>query len=59
MVNLSNVFKKAKAELDKVIFPTKMQVRQASIAVVLVVTVITIFLALVDMIMSAIVKSTI
>jgi len=59
MVNLSNVFKKAKAELDKVIFPTKMQVRQASIAVVLVVTVITIFLALVDMIMSTIVSSTI
>jgi preprotein translocase subunit SecE len=56
---LKEFFKDAKVELDKVIFPTKIQVRQAFVAVILVVTVISIFLALVDMLMSAIVSSTI
>jgi len=59
MEKLTRFFKDAKTELDKVIFPTKIQVRQAFVAVVLVVTVISIFLALVDMLMSAIVSSTI
>jgi len=59
MEKITKFFKNAKVELDKVIFPTKIQVRQAFIAVVLVVTVISIFLALVDMLMSAIVSSTI
>ncbi|NKQ41737.1 MAG: preprotein translocase subunit SecE [Sulfurovum sp.] len=59
MGKLTKLFKNAKIELDKVIFPTKVQVRQAFIAVLLVVTVISIFLALVDMLMSAIVSSTI
>ena len=43
----------AKLELSKVIFPTKPQVKQAFFAVFLVVTFITIFLALVDLIMSS------
>jgi preprotein translocase subunit SecE len=59
MEKLKNFLTEAKIELDKVIFPTKMQVRQAFVAVILVVTVISIFLALVDMLMSAIVSSTI
>ena len=59
MEKITRFFKDAKTELDKVIFPTKIQVRQAFVAVVLVVTVISIFLALVDLIMSAIVSSTI
>ncbi len=59
MEKLVRFFKEARTELDKVIFPTKVQVRQAFVAVVMVVTVISIFLALVDMIMSAIVSSTI
>ncbi len=59
MGKLTKFLKNAKTELDKVIFPTKIQVRQAFVAVLLVVTVISIFLALVDMMMSAIVKSTI
>ncbi len=59
MEKITKFLKDAKAELDKVIFPTKVQVRQAFVAVVLVVTVISIFLALVDMLMSAIVSSTI
>jgi preprotein translocase subunit SecE len=43
----------AKIELSKVIFPTKLQVRQAFFAVFVVVTVVSLFLALVDLIMSA------
>ncbi|WP_300367471.1 preprotein translocase subunit SecE [Hydrogenimonas sp.] len=43
----------AKIELSKVIFPTKMQVRQAFFAVFVVVTVVSLFLALIDVIMSA------
>jgi len=57
MGKISTFIANARAELHKVIFPTKIQVRQAFIAVVLVVTVISIFLALVDLIMSSIVSS--
>jgi preprotein translocase subunit SecE len=59
MEKLTKLFKNARIELDKVIFPTKVQVRQAFVAVLMVVTVISIFLALVDMLMSAVVSSTI
>jgi preprotein translocase subunit SecE len=59
MEKIKKFFSDAKIELDKVIFPTKIQVRQAFVAVVLVVTVISIFLALVDLLMSAIVSTTI
>jgi len=47
MGKISTFFANAKAEIHKVIFPTKVQVRQAFLAVILVVTVISIFLALV------------
>ncbi len=47
----------AKIELAKVIFPTKIQVRQAFIAVLVVVTFVVLFLALVDFIMSSVVSS--
>jgi preprotein translocase subunit SecE len=57
--NISNFFNDAKRELDKVIFPTKIQVRQAFVAVIMVVTVISIFLAIVDFLMSTIVSSSI
>jgi len=57
--NISNFFNEAKLELDKVIFPTKIQVKQAFIAVIMVVAVISIFLALVDLLMSTIVSSSI
>ncbi|HFS85181.1 MAG TPA: preprotein translocase subunit SecE [Epsilonproteobacteria bacterium] len=56
MGKLSTFIAHAKAEIHKVIFPTKIQIRQAFIAVLLVVTVITIFLALVDLLMGQIVK---
>jgi len=57
MGKVSTFIAHAKAELHKVIFPTKIQVRQAFIAVILVVSVISIFLALVDLVMSSIVSS--
>jgi preprotein translocase subunit SecE len=45
-------YKSCKEELFKVIFPIKEQVRSAYISVFIVVTVITLFLALIDAIMS-------
>jgi preprotein translocase subunit SecE len=57
MGKFSTLIAQARAELHKVIFPTKVQVRQAFLAVILVVTVISIFLALVDLLMSSIVSS--
>ncbi|WP_201351945.1 preprotein translocase subunit SecE [Hydrogenimonas urashimensis] len=53
MEKLINYVNHAKIELSKVIFPTKMQVRQAFFAVFVVVTVVSLFLALIDLIMSA------
>jgi len=53
-MNLNTQFKNAKAELTKVIFPTKGQVKQAYIAVMIVVAVVAAFLALVDLVMSSI-----
>ncbi len=49
--------KEAKRELDKVIFPTSTEVKQSFISVVVVVTVVTLFLSLVDLIMSGILKA--
>lgn len=51
--SLSSYIHNAKMELAKVIFPTKPQVRQAFIAVVIVVTFVVLFLALVDFVMSS------
>jgi len=56
-MNLGLHFRNAKAELAKVIFPTKGQVKQAYISVIIVVTVIAAFLALVDLIMSSIMSA--
>ena len=53
-MNLNTQIRNAKAELTKVIFPTKGQVKQAYIAVIIVVSVIAAFLALVDLAMSAV-----
>ncbi len=52
MEKLISYVKHSRAELTKVIFPTKEQVRNAFVSVVIVVTVIAIFLALIDLIMS-------
>ena len=56
-MNLGIHIKNAKAELAKVIFPTKGQVKQAYISVLIVVTVIAAFLALVDLIMSSVMSA--
>jgi preprotein translocase subunit SecE len=47
-----NYYANVKAELLKVIFPIKEQIRSAYLSVFIVVTVITLFLALIDGIMS-------
>ncbi|WP_114640126.1 preprotein translocase subunit SecE [Campylobacter lari] len=52
MEKLITYFKLSKAELSKVIWPLKEQVRNAYITVFIVVTVVSLFLALVDLIMS-------
>ena len=50
-------YRLSKEELSKVIFPTKEQVRNAFISVIVVVTVIALFLALVDFILGSFVSS--
>ncbi|MDQ7033245.1 MAG: preprotein translocase subunit SecE [Desulfonauticus sp.] len=60
MEKIKNIFsyiKEAKRELEKVIFPTFTEVRQGLIAVVSIVAVVTMFLSLVDLIMSGILKT--
>ncbi len=52
MNKLSFYYKQAKDELHKVIFPIKEQIRSAFLSVFVVVTVISLFLALIDAIMS-------
>jgi preprotein translocase subunit SecE len=49
---LSFYYRQAKDELHKVIFPIKEQIRSAFLSVFVVVTVISLFLALIDAIMS-------
>jgi len=56
-MDLSKHFQNAKLELSKVIFPTKAQVKQAYIAVVIVVSAVAAFLALVDLLMSSIMSA--
>ena len=54
--DLTNYIKEAKIELEKVIFPTKTEVKQSFISVTVMVTVIALFLSLIDLIMSGILK---
>lgn len=50
---ITTYIRNSRLELSKVIFPMKAQVRQAFYAVLIVVTFIALFLALVDLIMSS------
>ena len=52
MNKVKNYYQNAKSEILKVIFPIKEQIRTAYLSVFIVVTVITLFLALIDGIMS-------
>ena len=54
---LIGYIKAAKIELDKVIFPTTTEIKQSFISVVVVVAVVTLFLSLVDLIMSSVLKA--
>ena len=56
-MNIGTHIKNARLELSKVIFPTKGQVKQAYISVIIVVTVIAAFLALVDLAMSSVMSA--
>ncbi|OIP53365.1 MAG: preprotein translocase subunit SecE [Helicobacteraceae bacterium CG2_30_36_10] len=56
-MNLNTHIRNAKIELTKVIFPTKGQVKQAYISVVIVVAVIAAFLALIDLLMSSVMSA--
>lgn len=57
MNKIITYYRLAKEELGKVIFPTREQRRNAFLSVLVVVTAISIFLALVDFILSASVSS--
>ena len=57
MKKLINYYRISREELSKVIFPTKEQVRNAFISVIMVVTIIALFLALVDFILGSFVSS--
>jgi len=48
--------KLAKTELDKVIFPTSNEVKQAFISVIAIVAIVTLFLSFIDLIMRGILK---
>ena len=52
MEKLIGYVRHSKLELSKVIFPLKEQIKTAFISVIIVVTVISLFLALIDLIMS-------
>jgi len=52
MQKLLSYISDSRAELMKVIFPTKEQIRNAFVSVFIVVTVVSLFLALIDAIMS-------
>jgi preprotein translocase subunit SecE len=55
--SISDSFHQAKVELSKVIFPTKPQVKQAFVAVMVVVTFVVLFLALADFLLSSTVSA--
>ena len=57
MKKLFVFYRMAREELDKVIFPTKEQIRNASISVLVVVSVIALFLALIGAIFGTIASS--
>ena len=57
MKKLISYYKLSREELSKVIFATKEQVRNAFISVVIVVTIVALFLALVDFILGSFVSS--
>ena len=56
-MKIAQGIRNARIELSKVIFPTKGQVKQAYISVIIVVAVVAAFLALVDLFMSSVMSA--
>jgi len=57
MDKITKYLKDARIEIEKVIFPTKNEIKQSFISVFVVVTVVSLFLSLIDLIMSSVLKS--
>ncbi|WP_163499534.1 preprotein translocase subunit SecE [Helicobacter suis] len=57
MKKLLSQYRLTKEELSKVIFPLKEQIRNALVSVLIVVTIITLFLTLIDFVLSSFVAS--
>jgi len=57
MDKIIKYIKDARIEIEKVIFPTKNEIKQSFISVFVVVTVVSLFLSGIDLVMSAILKS--
>jgi len=57
MDKIRKYIRDARVEIEKVIFPTKNEIKQSFISVFVVVTVVSLFLSGIDLIMSAILKS--
>jgi preprotein translocase subunit SecE len=57
MEKLITYYNHSKVEISKVIFPVKEQIRNAFISVFVVVTVISLYLALIDFIMSSVLSA--
>jgi preprotein translocase subunit SecE len=54
---ISQYIKNSRIEIEKVIFPTKREMKQSSISVFVVVTVVSLFLSFIDLVMSSVLKS--
>ena len=57
MDKIKKYLRDARVEIEKVIFPTKNEIKQSFISVFVVVTVVSLFLSVIDLIMSSILKS--
>ena len=57
MDKIIKYIKDARIEIEKVIFPTKNEIKQSFISVFVVVAVVSLFLSFIDLIMSSILKS--
>ena len=57
MDKIKKYLKDARIEIEKVIFPTKHEIKQSFISVFVVVTVVSLFLSIIDLVMSSVLKS--
>jgi preprotein translocase subunit SecE len=57
MDKIKQYLKDARVEIEKVIFPTKTEIKQSFLSVFVVVTVVSLFLSVIDLVMSSVLKS--